>query len=238
MTTKSQNITQEHVVLEQYAPQRSISSTYGSISGTYPFKGTGGVRFESMLERDFLARLQTYPNVLNVTSQPLTLQFTAKNGGVYSYTPDYLINYKSYPHNFRKSEIIEVKPRSKLIKQLLKDRGKYQAAFRYCNENDLVFRFMDELRIRDQRWKNANFLQRYKKRSFDETVSTEILNGLVQMGTSTFDHLLTRYFYTAESKALGISHLWHLVSIGKISCDLSLPLSAFTELWILENDFK
>jgi hypothetical protein len=58
------------------------------------------------------------------------------------------------------------------------------------------------------------------------------------MGSATFDHLLTRHFHTQDSKAMGISHMWNLVSLGKIDCDLALPLNAFTELWISDNDFK
>ena len=91
----------KHVVSKEYAPKRVIKSTYGSLSGFYPFKGSNSVRFESILERDYLARIETYPNVLNVVSQPLTLEFVGSNGRTYPYTPDFLVNYKGYPHNMK-----------------------------------------------------------------------------------------------------------------------------------------
>ncbi len=230
--------TYEHVIPEEYTPIRKVTSTYGSISGYYPFKGTECVRFESMLERDYLARLETFNNVLNVISQPLTLRFTGSNSQVYPYTPDFLVNFKGPPHDMKKGILVEVKPRDVLIDNLKIWKPKFKAAFKYCNEHDLVFHFMDETRIRDQRGKNANFLQRYRKRDFDAELSTEILKTLSLMGTASFDHLLTRHFRTKESKGLGISQIWHLVSTGKIDCDLSLPLNYSTELWISDNDYK
>jgi len=55
------------------------------------------VDFESTLERDFLIRLETDRRVLDVVSQPTTIEFVGPRGQVYPYTPNYLVTYRAYP---------------------------------------------------------------------------------------------------------------------------------------------
>ena len=222
--------------LSNFKPKRSIGTTYSSISGLYPFKQNEAVAFESTLERDFLIRLETFESVLNVVSQPLTIEYNDQNGKPRHYTPDYLVQYKAFPWPFRPYELIEVKPRSKLKKHISQWKPKYKAAIKFCKQHDYVFHLMDENRIRDQRWKNAMFLQRYRKMQFDSADTQWIINHLKKMGTATFDYLLSRHFFGENDKAIGISLLWHLVANKLIECDLSLPLSPKTELWVITDE--
>jgi hypothetical protein len=228
----------EHEISSKYTPKRTIKTTYGSISGVYPFKNEESIKFESMLERDFLVRTETIPNVFNVISQPLTLTFKNSIGRKCDYTPDFLVNFRGSPYKFKRSILVEVKPNKLLRKHFKEWKNKFKAAFKYCNEHGLIFHFMDEYRIKDQRWKNGIFLNRYIRRSFDYEESSLIIDNLLKMGSATFDHLLSKTFWTEEDKATGISHIWHLVSKRKIDCDLSQPLTPFTELWISDNEYK
>ena len=77
--------------------RRKIGTTRRSVSGLYPFRGVGPVDFESTLERDFLIRLETDRRVLDVVSQPTTIEFVGPRSQVYPYTPDYLVTYRAYP---------------------------------------------------------------------------------------------------------------------------------------------
>jgi len=56
------------------------------------------------------------------------------------------------------------------------------------------------------------------------------------MGQSPFDHLLARHFFGKQDKAVGVSHIWHLLATGKIECDMNQPLNNQTVLWVSGNE--
>ncbi len=216
--------------------RRKIGTTRRSVSGLYPFRGVGPVDFESTLERDFLIRLETDRRVLDVVSQPATIEFIGSNGQTYPYTPDYLVTYRAYPGPYRAPILVEVKPASELDEHLPEWKTKFRAAMTYCKERGYVFHLRHEPRIRDQRWKNAMFLQRYRQMQFLPEESEWIIGNLRQMGTATFDHLLARHFFGEVDRAMGISHLWHLLATARMECDWSQPLGYASELWMPDHD--
>ena len=217
-------------------PKRKIKAAYGSVTGFYPFKGQDSVQFESTLERDFLKRLETFDSVNTVISQPVIIDYVTSNGNPSTYTPDFRVIRKSYPYVLRPDCIIEVKPNKILKKYIREWRPKFKAAIRYCKENGMVFHLMDEFKIRDTRWKNANFLRRYKKMHFDPEESEWIIKNLRLMGMTTFERLLDHLYKSKHHRNIGKSHLWHLVAKGGIYCDLSLELDNYSELWIKGNE--
>lgn len=214
-------------------PRRKVGKTRLSVSGVFPFRGSIAVPFESTLERDFLIRLEMDQDVYSVESQPCTIEYSHLNHH-YPYTPDYLVTY-SYSQNQRKSELIEVKPRSELVKNFYKWRPKYKAAVACSRDQDWVFRIKDEVRIRDQLWGNSLFLQRYKTMKFSEQISADLIEYINTHDTVPFMVAVTANFYGSRNKAEGISHLWHLISKGLIRCDLNQKLSNNTELWVGEQ---
>ncbi len=217
------------------SPRRKIGTTRRSVSGLYPFRGVGPVDFESTLERDFLIRLETERSVLDVVSQPLTIEFVGSNGQIYPYTPDYLVTYRAYPAPYLAPVLVEVKPVSELDKYLSEWKVKFRAAMAYCKAHGYLFHLRHEPRIRDQRWGNAMFLQRYRQMQFVPEESEWIIENLNQMGTATFDYLLARHFFGEADRSRGISHLWYLLATARIECDWSQPLSNNSELWIPEH---
>lgn len=225
-----------NVIVSAREPRRKIGKAYGSIAGIHPFRGREAVPFESTLERDFVVQLEGDPSVLGVTSQPMTIDYRGSDGAIRSYTPDFLVTYRGWPRPYRPPALVEVKPAEKLRRHLTEWRTKFRAAIRYSKSQGFVFHLMHEAKIRDQRWQNSMFLQRYRKMGFDAAESNRIIGHLHSMGTATFDHLLARNFFGEHLRAVGISHLWHLVATGRITCDLDQPLSPLTELWVPEDE--
>ena len=215
-------------------PRRSVGTTHGSVSGLIAFRSGDPVAYESTLERDFVIRLETDPRVIRVVSQPFTVEYTNLEGSRCVYTPDYLVDYDSKPRwtRYVPSAVFEVKPRGKLERHLSDWRPRFSAAMRYCREQGYVFHLVHEGRIRDQRWQNAMFLRRYRKMRFEREVSDWILNELSVTGSATFAQLLARHFPSDLTRAEGIAHLWHLVATGRLDCDLDLPLTNESELWV------
>jgi len=97
------------------------------------------------------------------------------------------------------------------------------------------FHIYDESRIRDQKLKNIQFLERYKRSHFSFEESHEIIESIRLMGSTTVDYLLAKHFM-GNYRAQGIAHIWHLLSTRRIECNMHQSLNNFTEFWVLEND--
>jgi TnsA endonuclease N terminal/TnsA endonuclease C terminal len=217
--------------------QRKIGPTRRSVSGIYVFRGDTQIPYESTLERDFLMRTEFSLSVLDVIPQPARIPFK-NNGRSYIYTPDFLVYYRlgsrdpdHYPHPI----LVEVKPQEYWVKNRKKWLPKWKAAHRYAEDLGWVFHIRDESRIRDQALANIRFLQPYMNMNFPREESDWVLDGMQAMGSAPVHYILTRYFMGAF-RAQGLAHIWHLLSTRKLDCDISLPLSEFTELWVPTNE--
>ncbi|PKN07139.1 MAG: heteromeric transposase endonuclease subunit TnsA [Deltaproteobacteria bacterium HGW-Deltaproteobacteria-8] len=213
---------------------RRIGPTRRSVSGVYAFRGETSIQFESTLERDFLIRNEFSSAVLAVISQPVQIPFVGVNGRSYTYTPDYLVyfrlgnrHYDDYP----KPLLVEVKPEKEWRKNWREWLPKWKSAYRHAKEQGWAFHVHDESRIRDQAFENIRFLERYKRMQFPVEESRWVVENVRQMGSAPLHYILARHFmgmYRAE----GIAHIWHLLSIRQLDCDISQPLNDATEFWV------
>lgn len=217
---------------------RQIGTTRRSVSGLYPLRNGTAVAYESLLERDFIARTDFSLAVLDIIPQPTEIPFTDHLGRKQTYTPDFLVYFLLQDHHddhYPKPLLVEVKPQEKWQMNWRLWLPKWKAAWRFSQNQGYSFHIHDESRIRDQTFQNIQFLERYKRMVFDEEDSLHILNALSQRGQSSFEYLLNFHF-PEQAKAWGISHLWHLLAMRRLDCDMSLPLSNKTELWVPDYD--
>lgn len=216
---------------------RKIKPTRRSVSGVYMFRGEEPIEFESTLERDFIIRQEFNLHVAQIIPQPTQIEFV-KNGRTYPYTPDFLVYFKlgdAHYEFYPKPILVEVKHRAELKKNWSVWRDKFKAAFHYAKEQGYQFRFYDEYRIRNQVLDNIRFLDRYKQMQFPVEESRAVLETVASMGCTPYHYLLASHFMGIY-KAEGIAHIWHLLATRKLDCDMTLPLSNFTELWIPNYD--
>lgn len=165
----------------------------------------------------------------------MQIPFQASNGRSYHYTPDFLVYYRVNRHPWAtgpKPLLVEVKHRADLIEGWQDMKAKFKAATRYARERGWEFRIHDERRIRDVTLDNIKLLQRYKRMAFCPEESQWILNNVKAMGQAPFQYLVGRHFFDSADRAIGVSHLWHLLAIGALECDITLPLNNHTTLWI------
>ena len=217
---------------------RKIKPTYRSVSGIHAFRGDHGIAYESTLERDFIIRHEFCKSVLNIIPQPFQIDYRASSGRTYTYTPDFLVQYRlanEYWEDAPKPILVEVKPLSEIKKNWREWSLKYKAAMRFAKNQGYVFHLHDENRIRDQVFKNIMFLKRYKRMEFPKEETDWILENITQMGQTPFHYIVSRHFNGIDA-AVGISHIWHLVLMGKLECDMRLPFSNNTELWIPHHE--
>lgn len=213
---------------------RRIGPTRRSVSGVYAFRGETSIQFESTLERDFLIRNEFSSAVLAVISQPVQIPFVGVNGRSYTYTPDYLVYYRlgnRHYDDYPKPLLVEVKPEKEWRKSWREWLPKWKSAYRHAKEQGWAFHIHDESRIRDQAFENIRFLERYKRMQFPVEESRWVVENVRQMGSAPLHYILARHFmgmYRAE----GIAHIWHLLSIRQLDCDISQPLNDATEFWV------
>lgn len=213
---------------------RKIKPTRRSVSGVFPFRGEVSVPYESTLERDFIIRREFNRLVLQVIPQPVQIPFEV-NGRSYTYTPDFLVYYRTDDYPWAcgmKPLLVEVKERSELRASWQKLKPKFRAALRFAKENGWNFRVHDEYRIRDLVFENIRFLSRYKRMEFQVADTHNILGTLSTMGQAPFHYLVSRHFNGKYDSASGIAHIWHLLATNNIECDMTLPLTHDTVLWL------
>ena len=203
------------------------------------FRGETAIEFESTLERDFLLREEFSLAVLGVIPQPCQVPFldtfTGRNE---TYTPDFLVYYRlgnrSY-EDYPKPALVEVKPEAEWRANWRRWLPKWKAAYKHAKQQGWSFHICDESRIRAQALRNITFLSRYRRMAFPEEENRAIVESVAQMGGATIDYLLARHFmgiYRTE----GVAHLWHLIAVRRLDCDVSRPLTEFTELWVPSDE--
>lgn len=218
---------------------RKIKPTRRSVSGVCMFRGETAIEFESTLERDFLLREEFSLAVLGVIPQPCQVPFldtfTGRNE---TYTPDFLVYYRlgnrSY-EDYPKPALVEVKPEAEWRANWRRWLPKWKAAYKHAKQQGWSFHICDESRIRAQALRNITFLSRYRRMAFPEEENRAIVESVAQMGGATIDYLLARHFmgiYRTE----GVAHLWHLIAVRRLDCDVSRPLTEFTELWVPSDE--
>lgn len=216
------------------APVRIIPRNQRSTTGFISWRGSESIQYESTLERDFLIRQEFGLGVAHVVSQPCEIPFVTLSGRAATYTPDFLVVYKtdSSPLRFQRPPLlVEVKPESEWRARWREWLPKWKAARRHALYQGWHFRIMDESRIRTQALKNIEFLRRYRGQQYSPEESAWIVASVREMGAATFDYLLAKHFggiYTAE----GVGHLWWLLATRQLDCDICLPLDGQTELWV------
>ncbi|MFJ5235171.1 TnsA endonuclease N-terminal domain-containing protein [Pseudomonas neuropathica] len=213
----------------QFSVARRIKSTTRSLSGVFAFRGQG-IAFESMLERDFLSRMDFRKDVVTVISQPVQLDFVARSGQTFTYTPDYLVHF--HVHTHKSPMLVEVKPAENWRKNWREFLPKWKAAFRYAKERGWSFHIYDESRIRGQSLKNIQYLERFKNADYVEQDLEPIIRTVAFKGIASVSYLAALHFQGDE--ALGKSHVFHLIATRRLDCDITGPLNDSLEVMVPE----
>lgn len=204
---------------------RQIKPTRRSLSGVLAMRGKG-VAFESALERDFIHGWSLSPEVVGIVAQPVKIPFRASNGRNYSYTPDFLVEHA--PGSGLKPMLVEVKFQDDWQANWREYLPKWKAAWRYAQSQGWSFHIYDQSRIRHQRLKNVQFLERYLYLEFKPAVAEAVLETVSLMQTVPLQYLLAKHFTGDE--AIGRALIFHLLANGQIHFNLSLELDEMSIL--------
>ncbi len=214
-------------------PVRKIPIGTRSVTGTMP----SGDRFESSLERDLMYLLDFDSNVDKFVPQPVTIEYMDGDGKPHTYTPDILIYYRndiSVERNLR-NILGEVKYREDLRQNFKEYRPKFKAAIRFAKERGWSFRLLTEREIRTPYLKNAKFLSRYKKidsNSISDQI-TLVLEKIQELQDTNVDSLLAEIYQDKINQAQLLPIVWHLIANQRIGCNLNIPVTMSTRIWMI-----
>jgi len=121
------------------------------------YVGNGKPKFRSSWEMTFMMFLDSNDNVVNWASEPLSIPYRHPlTGKMTMYVPDFIVTYKG-PNNTRKTELIEIKPKSQsVVEAKMKDRekaviavnyAKWDQAVKWARQNGITFRVLTEENI-------------------------------------------------------------------------------------------
>lgn len=222
---------EEFKTMGSYKKVRDIPLKENSLSGKIiSQKNDSIIEFESSLERDFIYLLEFNNEVCSYCEQPIKL---SKDN--LFYTPDFYINYFN-----GKNELIEIKYSTDLLINFEEYQKKFQIARDYCKENNLIFKVLTEVEIRNQYLENAKFLLRFRSNfNVGHQINSShmhdvnlLMTKINELQESTFTELINQCSKTESKKAELIHILWHLISINDIKVDLNSKLSMNQKIWI------
>jgi hypothetical protein len=127
------------------------------VRNTDKYVGKGKPRYRSGWEMTFMMFLDSNDNVVNWASEPLSIPYRHPlTGKMTMYVPDFIVTYKG-PNNTRKTELIEIKPKSQsVVEAKMKDRekaviavnyAKWDQATKWARQNGITFRVLTEENI-------------------------------------------------------------------------------------------
>lgn len=221
-----------HFQMKISQKNRKIGYTYSSVSGNYAFRGEKSIAFESTLERDLLIALEFDSNVLDVIEQPVTIEYVNNNGRQVTYTPDFLVHYRTSSHNDTaskpKSKLIEVKPHKILQDKWLELKPKFKVGTALSKQQGWIFSIYDESRIRNQHFTNIRLINRYRNHEYCRDEKSRIINHINEVRHTSIDHLIDHLSVKQDAKSIVLSHVYHLLSKHVIVCDMGFPISMET----------
>ncbi|AXK38408.1 TnsA endonuclease N-terminal domain-containing protein [Crenobacter cavernae] len=196
-----------------------------------------GKEFESSLERDLII-VMAWNNELDwFQVQPVKIPFQGQDGRRHTYTPDLLASFVSDAATgvpVRKPVLCEVKYRDELARNWKTLKPKFKAARAYARERGWEFRLFTESRIRTVLLQNIQFLWPYRFAPEHHGHRARLVRMLDDMEETSIGGLLEAC-YLAENRAgrgEGLWTLWCLIAKQSVLCDLSLPLSMETRIWL------
>jgi hypothetical protein len=177
------------------------------------YKNMTGIWYESLIERDYMYLLESDPDVLSYSTQPLKIIYTWDNKPR-KYTPDFLVERSS------RTQIVEIKPATQV------DSDKNQRLWRYvapnCLERGWEFAVVTDEMIRVQPLlDNLKLLYKYVREPLSFHNYIECHQYFQRQGTSS----ITKAETDLAPHQISRKTLLKLIFLGWLSTDLMQPLS-------------
>lgn len=183
-------------------------------TGYFPSKkNERSIAYESILEKNYFYLLEFDKDVISFVEQPLTLEYNILNRRR-KYTPDLKVIRKD------KIQIIEIKPKEKLVKLLNSDndKAKFDAAKYYCKEKNYEFKFVtDEDIYSGNILNNIKYLFRYSRVKVPASYELKVRNELAKGEMSIAELLLALEYMGNDNESK--MYIYSLIYEGVVKID-------------------
>jgi len=205
--------------------RRVIRPNHRSVTGWLANDLTGdAVPFESTLERDCAYIALFDKRVTEVQSQPITIPYKLENGRNSHYTPDYKVTYRMDGSTQR--AILEVKELKTFEENKISFLRKYDAAEKWCTDNDCSFYVVTERQLRPPLIENIRFLYRQRQQwHFDTLASGELLSNIQDQLPLTVEEILDINSKNQVERAKTQTLLWGLIASRLVYVDLKKEIA-------------
>ncbi len=204
----------------QLNTRRVIRPNHRSVTGWLANDVTGdAIPFESTLERDCAYIALFDKRVTEVRAQPVTIPYKLENGRKSQYTPDYEVTYRIDGRT--QKAILEVKELKTFEENKASFLRKYDAAAKWCTDNDCSFYVVTERQLRPPLIENIRFLYRQRQQwHFDTLASGELLSNIQNQLPLTVEEILDSNSNTQIERAKTQTLLWGLIASRLVYVDL------------------
>lgn len=189
--------------------------------GKFPSTKLGRmVAWESLLERDAILLMELSPGILSYQEQPAIIEYF-DGTRICKYFPDFELVTRDGSHTH-----LEVKPSAELLKPEI--RSKYACIAEQYQANQHDFRIATEIEIRrEPLFSNLESLAYFHQHPGHLLPTTKELDEFFQGEEKLLDEC---------DRVLGIASTRRLIAIGRLICDLDLPLTAGTSVYLFKGE--
>jgi hypothetical protein len=224
-------------------PVRRSKLNYQSVGGILASTRLGrAVRFDSLLERDFLLILDLHPAVEWFEEQPMKIPWIDASGDERIYVPDVFVKF----HRGRQflgriagtPLVVELKHRDDLGKQWETLRPKLRAGFHASAQQGYRFKILTERQTRGIALRNAEFVRKHLHGALDEDEGKAIISAVRRTGQSSAEELAASLKRIGRTTPEPLDYVWTLVARGYLAVDLETSISPCSMITMGWRDAK
>jgi hypothetical protein len=218
-------------------PVRRSKLNYQSVGGSLASSRLGRpVRYDSLLERDFLLVLDLHPAVEWFEEQPMKIPWIDKNGVGRVYVPDVLVRFRP-SHRFLgrpagRTLLVELKHRDDLGKNWDALRPKLRAGVHAAAQQGYRFKILTEMQTRGLALKNAEFIRKHLHAHFEQETADALKECLARCTGCSAERLAAQVSRNSLVVQKALHCIWTLVAKGVFAVDLEEPLSPFSMVFM------
>lgn len=199
---------------------REIRGNYRSNTGFVPYGiGKKPIEFESTLERDFVEQALFDPLIGSIHQQPLRISYTDEVGQTRTYTPDFLVKYRS--DGKARTGVIEIKLEADLEKDKMRLERSFEPMRDKCTEKGWDFFVLTERTIRSQYQKNVQAILPFRHRRSAQRDVNSVHGCVNRKGPITIGKVLEQCAEDAAHRAEIQAVIWSLISRNLIWVDMT-----------------
>ncbi len=188
----------------------------------------GPIEYEGPLERDFITLLHFETRVIQIVSQPFTIEYKNPNGRTYSCTPDFLVRRMVRTKHEERSRftVYEVSTTRKAALASPTFRARYEAVSKYCEQRGWLHEIATEMDIRIPRLDNAKLLLEHQKSTPPTHIFQKVIHALDTHKSMTVEELIAEVQKGEAIPSACRSYVYYMLAEGCIAWDRDKPLDA------------